>query len=155
MPYKNKLEQKRNHARWRKRNPDKVRATSRRDYRAHRKARIAASRRWEKKNSKRVKTVRMRWYRKNKKKKFARERLWRHNMTQQQHDAVLKNQNNRCAVCRKIFKETPDIDHCHKTKKIRGLLCSSCNLGLGHFKDDVQFLLSAIKYLKGFASAHA
>lgn len=155
MPYKNKLEQKRNHARWRKRNPDKISANRQRDYRVNRKARIAASRRWEKKNLRRVKSVRAKWYRKNKKIKFAKTRLWKHGMTQQQHDSLLKKQKNRCAICRKMFSETPDIDHCHKTGKNRGLLCSSCNLGLGHFKDNVKFLKTAIKYIKGFVSAHA
>lgn len=39
------------------------------------------------------------------------------------------------------------IDHCHKTGKNRGLLCSSCNFALGHFKDDKTVLEKAIKYL--------
>lgn len=93
--------------------------------------------------------------RKNRRKISARMRLWKHSMTQEQHDLLLKKQNSRCAICKKRFKETPDIDHCHKTGKIRGLLCSVCNLGLGHFKDSARILQSAIKYVKGFASAHA
>lgn len=40
------------------------------------------------------------------------------------------------------------IDHCHTTGKIRGLLCGACNVGLGHFKDNVQSLENAIEYLK-------
>ena len=40
------------------------------------------------------------------------------------------------------------IDHDHKTKKFRGILCNNCNLGLGHFKDSVQRLSQAIKYLE-------
>jgi hypothetical protein len=39
------------------------------------------------------------------------------------------------------------IDHCHKTGKIRGLLCKNCNQGLGQFKDNIDLLLSAAKYL--------
>ena len=35
-----------------------------------------------------------------------------------------------------------------KTNKIRGLLCSNCNRGLGHFKDNIDILKSAIKYLE-------
>ncbi|MGD0290750.1 MAG: endonuclease domain-containing protein [Candidatus Binataceae bacterium] len=38
-------------------------------------------------------------------------------------------------------------DHCHKTNRQRGLLCSSCNMGLGLFRDDPALLASAIKYL--------
>ena len=39
------------------------------------------------------------------------------------------------------------IDHCHATNKIRGLLCHSCNLALGHVADDVKKLKGLIQYL--------
>ena len=42
----------------------------------------------------------------------------------------------------------PNIDHCHKTNKIRGLLCHHCNIGLGNFNDNVVNLQLAIKYLE-------
>lgn len=61
----------------------------------------------------------------------------------------LKHQNNRCAICNKeITMETKHVDHCHTTDKIRGLLCSKCNKGLGLFYDNVESLKNAIKYLK-------
>lgn len=40
------------------------------------------------------------------------------------------------------------IDHCHKTGKVRGLLCKTCNTGIGHLKDDPNILRSAINYLE-------
>lgn len=40
------------------------------------------------------------------------------------------------------------FDHCHNTGKFRGLLCASCNCGIGHMKDDVSILISAVKYLQ-------
>ena len=40
------------------------------------------------------------------------------------------------------------IDHDHSTKAVRGILCLSCNLGLGSFKDDPEKLKMAIKYLE-------
>ena len=40
------------------------------------------------------------------------------------------------------------IDHCHKTGKIRGLLCNRCNRGIGYLMDDIQLLKKAIKYLE-------
>ena len=39
------------------------------------------------------------------------------------------------------------VDHCHETGKVRGVLCSGCNLGLGHFNDDTNKLENAIKYI--------
>jgi hypothetical protein len=40
------------------------------------------------------------------------------------------------------------VDHCHKTGRIRGLLCHKCNLGIGHLNDSIEILKSAIKYLE-------
>ena len=40
------------------------------------------------------------------------------------------------------------VDHCHKTKKIRGLLCRTCNMALGKFKESIPTLQNAIEYLQ-------
>ncbi len=69
-----------------------------------------------------------------------------------QYEAMLAMQGGVCAIC---GTDRPDkkpgrsfhIDHCHSSKEIRGLLCGNCNLGLGHFQDDVKLLQSAISYL--------
>ena len=45
------------------------------------------------------------------------------------------------------------VDHCHETKKIRGLLCHQCNVALGHMNDDPQRLEKAISYLKESCAA--
>lgn len=62
----------------------------------------------------------------------------------------LKKQNYVCAICLKPNTTKKDwaIDHCHTTGQIRGLLCLYCNMVLGHSKDNIQTLLSAIEYLK-------
>ena len=63
-------------------------------------------------------------------------------------------QNYKCMICEKQFdfkvtigRETLRVDHCHSSKRIRGLLCDSCNLGLGKFRDNKEILKHAIKYL--------
>lgn len=63
-------------------------------------------------------------------------------------DQIRVNQDNRCAVCREPFAETPNVDHCHLTGKIRGLLCHNCNRGLGLFKDRPIRLRAAAAYLE-------
>jgi len=63
---------------------------------------------------------------------------------------ILKDQNNLCAICNENIRLC--VDHCHDTGKIRGLLCNGCNTGLGGFKDNINNLKSAIKYLSTVSS---
>ena len=88
------------------------------------------------------------YHQENKDKVNHRHKLYMHDMTPEEHDALLKKQRNHCGICRKKFRKTPHIDHSHKTGRNRGLLCDDCNLGLGRFKDSVRILRNAIKYLK-------
>lgn|SRR6185437_1986870 len=73
--------------------------------------------------------------------------LKRHyNMTLEEYDILVAQQNGRCLIC-----DQPDsllnVDHCHESGRVRGLLCRLCNAGLGSFKDDPVRLQSAINYL--------
>lgn len=69
-------------------------------------------------------------------------------------DHLFYAQAGRCAVCEVQMLRTnrnpraAHIDHDHTTGKVRGLLCSSCNMGLGVFKDSPDLLRQAIKYLE-------
>jgi hypothetical protein len=72
-----------------------------------------------------------------------------------QYKQMLIKQNNCCANsgCLATEPGAPGrtrfyIDHCHKTNKIRGLLCHKCNLALGHVSDDIKKLEGLIVYLK-------
>ena len=56
-------------------------------------------------------------------------------------------QDNKCAICGTIDKLLL-VDHNHTTLNIRGLLCNNCNIMIGHAKDNINILESAIKYLK-------
>lgn len=56
---------------------------------------------------------------------------------------------NGCAICKtSLLDKKAHIDHCHKTNKVRGVLCELCNKGLGQFKDNIASLENAVKYLK-------
>ena len=72
-----------------------------------------------------------------------------YNITDDEYDQLLKKQNGACAICRKACERYKylSVDHCHKTKRVRGLLCNKCNIGLGQFQDNVDTLKEAIKYL--------
>lgn len=54
-----------------------------------------------------------------------------------------------CSICgcEELGSKGLAIDHCHKTKKIRGMLCQNCNQALGKFKDNVLTMQKAIQYL--------
>ncbi len=54
-----------------------------------------------------------------------------------------------CSICdcNSPSSQELSIDHCHETGRFRGLLCQNCNHGLGHFKDNVEYLKRAISYL--------
>jgi hypothetical protein len=62
-----------------------------------------------------------------------------------------ENEDYRCMICgiseQEIDKKL-DVDHCHSSGKVRGLLCNPCNTMLGHGRDNVEVLKSAVKYLE-------
>ena len=71
-------------------------------------------------------------------------------ISQKEYQEILASQNNQCAICGKDateFKTSLNVDHDYKTKKIRGLLCTNCNMGLGHFKDSLSNLHRALMYI--------
>lgn len=58
-------------------------------------------------------------------------------------------QGGKCAICLTEPKNhVLFVDHCHKTGKVRGLLCRKCNAVLGMCNDSIEILDSAKKYLK-------
>lgn len=60
---------------------------------------------------------------------------------------LLKKQKNKCAICQKNILQKFHVDHNHETKKVRGLLCHNCNLGLGNFADRIDLLSRAVVFL--------
>lgn len=66
-------------------------------------------------------------------------------------DQLWREQAGRCAICRDELDREADrsvnVDHCHFDEQVRGLLCTRCNTGLGHFRDDPELLWAAAAYL--------
>ena len=76
-----------------------------------------------------------------------RDWLWsQYGLTEYDYKQILQHQKYRCGICR-IKLHCPQVDHCHKTGRIRGLLCQGCNTALGGFKDRIRILRQAITYL--------
>jgi len=78
-------------------------------------------------------------------------------LSYEDYNQLLQKQSGGCAICGIPLKlhsgieseyEVAKVDHCHKTGKVRGLLCHKCNIGLGNFNDNVDLLEKAKKYIK-------
>lgn len=89
--------------------------------------------------------------------KMCREMLNKANKLKNTYGLSLKNfystlemQNNSCKICKIKFNKSKNIcvDHCHNSKRVRGLLCHSCNRGIGLLKEDKTILRRAIQYIK-------
>ena len=79
------------------------------------------------------------------------QRLKQYGITLDDYNIMLFEQDGCCKICNRhhtSFKNPLSVDHCHSTLKVRGLLCHSCNTILGHSRDDINILKSAINYLK-------
>lgn len=62
---------------------------------------------------------------------------------------MLRKQEGVCAICKQPPKgRTLDIDHCHVTNTIRGLLCSKCNTAIGLLNESPTLFYSALSYLE-------
>lgn len=82
----------------------------------------------------------------------------KYGITFDEFEKMLKKQNGVCGICglpetRKHQSGTLkklSIDHDHKTKIVRGLLCSACNHAIGLLKENVKIIENAALYLRAF-----
>jgi len=89
------------------------------------------------------------------KKKASSRKCWlklQNGIAPEEYDQMLKAQNGKCAICGAIRgnKRSKNfmVDHDHGTNKIRGLLCTKCNQGVGCFNDNPTLLRKAAEYLE-------
>lgn len=79
-------------------------------------------------------------------------------ITIDEYNTLFEIQKGVCKICNnpetKVNRKSTGlvkrlaVDHCHKTGKVRGLLCQDCNVGLGAFKDNTELIKRAIDYLQ-------
>ena len=84
--------------------------------------------------------------------------LWtKYGMTANDLEKMYEDQDGKCAICSKglvIFSnqtnrpDNANIDHCHSTGKVRGLLCNRCNTGIGSLGDTAEGVMRAVLYLE-------
>lgn len=82
-------------------------------------------------------------------KKAARKNsLKKYGLTLEDYENLFNSQDGRCAICyMKQENELLCVDHCHRTSRVRGLLCRQCNRALGLFRDDPDLLFAAGEYV--------
>lgn len=79
---------------------------------------------------------------------------YKYGIEPEDYNKMLEEQGGKCAICKgdpvgthPPYNSTLVVDHCHKTNKVRGLLCQKCNKALGLLNDSVEALKIAINYL--------
>ncbi len=93
--------------------------------------------------------------------KRAASRTWKlksvYGLSLAEFEKMLIDQDNSCAICSAVLLASVRgrgrafvacVDHDHKTGEVRGILCNSCNRGLGNFQDDPEALERAAAYLR-------
>lgn len=116
---------------WRVNNPDKIKEYNHHYYDVDKESQKERHRQWRKRN-------------KNKIKEYA--LIHTYGITLDEYTEIYQKQKGLCAGCYEQMKLS--VDHCHKTQRIRGLLCIKCNTILGFVNDDIQILKSLISYLE-------
>ena len=102
---------------------------------------------YREKNRQRVNRNARNWAIKNRHKVRKIQLDWLYGISVEAYNDMVLKQDNKCALCFKPSNRRLDVDHDHKTGKIRGLLCGKCNKGLGLFYDDIDVFKRAVVYL--------
>ena len=70
-------------------------------------------------------------------------------LTEAERDEMVASQTGLCVICPKV--PAVHVDHCHKTGRVRGVLCFNCNSAIGKLGDDPDAVRRAAVYLEGNA----
>ncbi len=106
-----------------------------------------ASRKWRRAHPQTARSWERRWRANNQEYQVERDALRKYGLSAEDHKQMISQQRGRCLICREEKKL--EIDHCHDTGKVRGLLCHNCNTGVGMLGDSVLTIIRAATYLEG------
>ena len=103
-------------------------------------------------NKDKLRAYQKEYARKNRDRIYKQSLTRKYGMTQDEYEMMYESQNGLCAICEnkcvnKQHKGNLCVDHCHETKKVRGLLCHKCNTMLGLANDNPEILEKARNYL--------
>ena len=137
---------------YRKRNRKRISETDARFRRRHHKRLLKKARKFRRDHPE-WRLGHAEWVQKNPKRRAEhtkRNKLKKYGLTLDQFNALCKKQRGRCAICRKLPKadQVLHVDHDHKTRRVRGLLCPGCNRGIGMLQDSSKLLRRALVYLE-------
>jgi hypothetical protein len=128
-------------ARYREKNREKIRKDSIEYNKTHREQGLVNKRKWRARNPDKLKEEKLKA---------------RFGITLTQFNELLRIQDTKCGICGVAFdlsgdrnKNNPTVDHAHnETRKIRGLLCRSCNSGIGGLRDNPVLIEKATLWIK-------
>lgn len=125
-------------------------ARSRANYIAHREERRAKHKIWSATHRGERNSYHKAWAKAHLEESRIRTRMYKYGISHSEFCALLNKQGGVCAICRRIGwnGRGPHIDHNHATGKIRGIICSSCNTGLGYIKDNPNIARAMADYLE-------
>lgn len=137
MPYKDPDRARAYLREWQKRNRDKCNAYTRA---------------WNEKNPEKHKAIQNKSNHRRyegRSKEEIRDMCYRqkYGLTLDQVEEMYEVQGGRCAICQRPL-DRYTVDHDHETNKVRGLLCTACNTGIGHLGDSIEMLERALDYLR-------
>lgn len=110
---------------------------------------------WRIRNKKTISLYNKNYHKKNSAEMIKRVNAWRrldrYGITLSEYESLFRKQDGKCKICKTHQTDLSRalcIDHDHNTLKVRGLLCYSCNLGLGNFKNSEDLMVNAVNYLR-------
>jgi hypothetical protein len=117
---------------------------------AYREKIIKENQKYQTKNAEKMRETARARRRRNPERAFDRRLLWKFGISKADYDALLEKQGGCCAICggtQVNGRKNLDVDHDHRTGRVRGLLCGYCNRALGLLKDSPEVLRLAANYL--------
>jgi len=137
---------------YRERNKEKIKEYRKKYYQENKEKISVVTKKYALKNREKLNLISKKWNKEHpqRRKELARKSwLKQYGLSLEEYNTLLENQNNQCCICGNVAKENKylAVDHDHITGRVRGLLCETCNVGLGSLKDSVEILYAAIEYL--------